>query len=62
MSTPTINVPTLTTLDRCDRCGARATLWVRLAGGGELVFCAHHGRQHWTALTRQGADFIGPAG
>lgn len=62
MSTPTTEVPTLTAFDRCDRCGARAQVRVRLAGGGELVFCAHHGRQHWAALTRQGADFLGPAG
>lgn len=32
--------------DRCDRCGAQAYLRVELAGGGELLFCAHHGRAH----------------
>lgn len=36
----------LTALDRCDRCGAQAYLRVELAGGGELLFCAHHGREH----------------
>lgn len=31
----------LTTLDRCDRCGAQA--WVKTTGvSGELLFCSHH--------------------
>ena len=37
---------TLTTADRCDRCGAQAYLRVTLNSGGELLFCAHHGRVH----------------
>lgn len=36
----------LTASDRCDRCGAQAYLRVELAGGGELMFCAHHAREH----------------
>ena len=36
----------LTALDRCDRCGAQAYLRVELAGGGDLLFCAHHAREH----------------
>ena len=36
----------LTASDRCDRCGAQAYLRVELASGGELLFCAHHGREH----------------
>ncbi|WP_026926872.1 DUF7455 domain-containing protein [Granulicoccus phenolivorans] len=36
----------LTTADRCDRCGAQAYVRVTLDGGGELLFCAHHSRQH----------------
>jgi hypothetical protein len=36
----------LRAVDRCDRCGAQAYLRVELAGGGELLFCAHHGREH----------------
>lgn len=40
----------LTATDRCDRCGARAYLRVTLPGGGELLFCAHHGRTHEDAL------------
>jgi hypothetical protein len=38
--------PSLTAEDRCDRCGAQAYIRVELDGGGELLFCAHHGREH----------------
>jgi hypothetical protein len=40
----------LTALDRCDRCGAQAYLRVELVGGGELLFCAHHAREHGDKL------------
>jgi hypothetical protein len=43
------NAP-LTAVDRCDRCGAQAYLRIELAGGGELLFCAHHGREHGDKL------------
>jgi 4-hydroxyphenylpyruvate dioxygenase-like putative hemolysin len=36
----------LTAADRCDRCGAQAYLRVELQTGGELLFCAHHAREH----------------
>ena len=36
----------LTAGDRCDRCGAQAYLRVVLISGGELLFCAHHGRKY----------------
>ena len=36
----------LTAADRCDRCGAQAYLRVVLLSGGELLFCAHHGRKY----------------
>ena len=42
--------------DRCDRCGAQAYLRVVLASGGELLFCAHHGRQHAEALAKVAVD------
>jgi len=42
----------LNALDLCDRCGAQAYVRVVLPGGGELLFCAHHGRQHGEALAR----------
>ena len=40
----------LTAADRCDRCGAQAYVRVELPGGGELLFCAHHGREHGDRL------------
>ena len=42
--------PPLTAEDRCDRCGAKAYIRVTLPSGGELLFCAHHGRAHETRL------------
>ncbi|PJI93505.1 DUF7455 domain-containing protein [Luteimicrobium subarcticum] len=36
---------TLTAADRCDRCGAQAYVRVSLPVG-ELLFCAHHAREH----------------
>ena len=48
--------PPLTAADRCDRCGARAYIRVVLPGGGELLFCAHHGRAHQDALRAAEAD------
>lgn len=43
-------------LDRCDRCGAQAYVRVTLGGGGELLFCAHHARQHEDKLREMSAD------
>lgn len=40
----------LTANDRCDRCGAQAYLRVELTSGGELLFCAHHAREHGDKL------------
>jgi hypothetical protein len=40
----------LSAVDRCDRCGAQAYLRVELAGGGDLLFCAHHAREHGDRL------------
>jgi hypothetical protein len=42
----------LNALDACDRCGAQAYVRVVLAGSGELLFCAHHNRQHADALAK----------
>ena len=36
----------LNALDRCDRCGAQAYVRATLATGGELMFCAHHGKEY----------------
>ncbi|MDQ4084574.1 MAG: hypothetical protein M3165_02040 [Actinomycetota bacterium] len=46
MTTAVAPGPSLTAEDRCDRCGAQAYIRVELNGGGELLFCAHHGREH----------------
>ena len=40
----------LSAADRCDRCGAQAYLRVELQSGGELLFCAHHAREHGDRL------------
>ena len=42
--------PALSAADRCDRCGAQAYLRVELQSGGELLFCAHHAREHGEKL------------
>jgi hypothetical protein len=36
----------LNALDRCDRCGAQAYVRATLVTGGELMFCAHHGKEY----------------
>ena len=47
----------LTAVDRCDRCGAQAYLRVSLQGGAELLFCAHHAREHGDKL-REIAEYV----
>ena len=49
--------PPLTAADRCDRCGAQAYIRVTMPSGGELLFCAHHGRAHETKLRELSAEF-----
>jgi hypothetical protein len=46
----TTAAPPLSPADRCDRCGARALIRAVLPGGGDLYFCAHHGREHAARL------------
>jgi hypothetical protein len=46
VTTATAPAAPLTAIDRCDRCGAQAYLRVSLKSGGELLFCAHHAREH----------------
>lgn len=42
----------LRAVDRCDQrsCGAQAFVRVVMPGGGDLLFCGHHGRKHEVAL------------
>jgi hypothetical protein len=46
----------LNATDLCDRCGAQAYIRVVLPGSGQLLFCAHHGRQHSDALAKVAAE------
>jgi hypothetical protein len=48
----------LAAADRCDRCGAQAYIRAVLAGGGDLLFCAHHGRKYSEALREAGAEIV----
>lgn len=48
--------PQMTAADRCDRCGAQAYIRARLVSGGELFFCAHHGREFVPALRDKALD------
>jgi len=44
--------------DRCDRCGAQAYLRVELHTGGELLFCAHHAREHGDKLRQVAVNYV----
>ncbi|WP_370250015.1 hypothetical protein [Nocardioides sp.] len=58
MTTATAPSSSLTAEDRCDRCGAQAYLRVELQSGGELLFCAHHAREHGAALKQVAASVL----
>ncbi|MBV8933583.1 MAG: hypothetical protein JOZ47_18525 [Kutzneria sp.] len=48
--------PKLSAVDRCDRCGAAASVRAILPSGGELLFCGHHAREHGTKLRELSAE------
>jgi hypothetical protein len=48
----------LNALDRCDRCGAQAYVRAVLLTGGELMFCAHHGKEYAEKLKSVAATII----
>ena len=48
----------LNALDRCDRCGAQAYVRAVLLNGGELMFCAHHGKEYAEKLKTVAAKII----
>ncbi len=50
VTTAVAPLPPLNAADRCDRCGAQAYLRVELVTGGQLLFCAHHAREHGDRL------------
>jgi hypothetical protein len=58
MTTATAPTASLTASDRCDRCGAQAYLRVELQSGGELLFCAHHAREHGDKLKEIAATVV----
>jgi ribosomal protein L37E len=63
--TSTVNAATTTQLsahDRCDRCGAQAYVRVHLISGGELLFCAHHGREHADRMRAAGHEIHDQSG
>ncbi len=55
MSTALAPNETLTSSDRCDRCGAQAYVRVVLLAGGELLFCSHHFSEHAHTLRPKAA-------
>ncbi len=55
MNTAVAPRPDLTAVDRCDRCGAQAYVRVELSSGGQLLFCAHHAREHEEKLRQVAA-------
>ncbi|HLR83411.1 MAG TPA: hypothetical protein VK059_00595 [Nocardioidaceae bacterium] len=52
MTTAVAQGAALSAADRCDRCGAQAYVRAELGNGGELLFCAHHAREHDAELRR----------
>ena len=48
----------LNALDRCDRWGAQAYVRAVLLNGGELMFCAHHGKEYAEKLKTVAAKII----
>ncbi len=62
MDTAVAPTPQFTALDRCDRCGAQAYVRVELASGGELLFCAHHAREHAVKLQQVAASIHDDSG
>ena len=53
--TRTARLPRLSASDRCDRCVAQAYVRVELLAGSDLLFCAHHARQHEDTLRKVAA-------
>jgi hypothetical protein len=60
--TTTLDARPLVATDRCDRCGAQAYLRVTMPSGSELLFCAHHGREHEARLRELAATIQDESG
>jgi hypothetical protein len=54
--TPTLTPPEtaapLAAEERCDRCSAAGKLRVRVAEGGDLIFCGHHANKYADQLVK----------
>lgn len=61
MTTALAKPAVLNAQDRCDRCGAQARMRAVLTGGGDLLFCGHHGRHHAEALAKVAVRVEGDA-
>ncbi|GAA0261161.1 MULTISPECIES: DUF7455 domain-containing protein [Cryptosporangium] len=44
--------------ERCDRCGAAAKVRAVLPGGGDLVFCGHHGAKYAPDLEKVAVQIL----
>jgi hypothetical protein len=60
--TPTLTPPPDTEApssgERCDRCGAAAKVRAILPGGGDLVFCGHHGNKYAKDLEKMAVQIL----
>lgn len=56
---PPVERPRASYHDRCDRCGAAALALVLFSTGLDLALCAHHLREHESALRLAGAFVLG---
>ena len=61
VSTLLATTTSLSAADRCDRCGAQAYVRVVLSRG-DLLFCAHHGRQYELKLREVATEFHDQSG
>ncbi|MFD0581811.1 DUF7455 domain-containing protein [Dactylosporangium darangshiense] len=59
--TPTLTPPPETAPpaaeERCDRCNAAGKLRVRLAEGGDLIFCGHHANKYADQLVKIAVEY-----
>ncbi|MER7002638.1 hypothetical protein ABT297_06275 [Dactylosporangium sp. NPDC000555] len=60
--TPTLTPPPETAAppaaeERCDRCNAAGKLRIRLAEGGDLIFCGHHANKYADQLVKIAAEY-----
>jgi len=59
---PSDDIAPLSVADRCDKCGAQAFMRAVFPGGGELLFCGHHGREYAAALSGSSVQLVDETG